>query len=296
MIAGGPVLAPGIPHLRSPPRGRPPDHLGPDDPELVWGKGVVPPPEHVPYRLRPRFDAGQIAAQFSPQTDNGSRRMGYLAELCRPIEPILARRPLRVLQAGCGIGTWIGFLAARVDDLRFTGLDRSEAGLAAARERFGGLPDLRLIATDLRARLRLGAFDLVLLDYEILNHFSLAEARLLLEWAHRSLAPGGAVFGDVRLAKTGGDRRREFSCNRSGTGVLHRSGVLREGVEGRVAATWDLRSGRVIGLLQDVLRTWTVQDQEVVFQGLTPRLHALDRIATDKAEGRSSQSFLIRRP
>ncbi|MDO5656741.1 MAG: class I SAM-dependent methyltransferase [Paracoccus sp. (in: a-proteobacteria)] len=295
-MAGSAVFATSIDEMRAPPRDLPAGHLGPDDPELVWGEDIAPTANHLPYRLRPCFDAGQIAAQLCPSTDNGSRGIRYLEELCRPVAPILKRRSLRVLQAGCGVGNWIGFLASHVSNLRFTGIDRSKACLEVARSRFGGMPGIRLVQSELLARPELGEFDLVLLDYEILNHFSLDDAQRILEWAHHSLAAGGVVFGDIRLSGDGKERQRELLCNRSGRGFLYRTGVLREGVEGRATVTWDLRTGIVKSLLQDVIRCWTQQDCRTVFRGFDTRFDALDRIETDKAECRSNQSFLIRRP
>ncbi len=294
MTADSAVLETTIDELRAPPRDRPAGHLGPDDLELVWGEGIAPTAEHLPYRLRPCFDVGQIAAQLSPSTDNGSRSVRYLEELCRPIAPTLSRRSLRVLQAGCGVGNWIGFLASRVSNLHFTGIDRSKACLEVARSRFGGMSGIRLVQSELLERPTLGEFDLVLLDYEILNHFSLDEAQHIFEWAHRSLAPGGVVFGDIRLADDGEERQRELLCHRGGKGILYRTGVLREGVEGRVAVTWELRTGIVKSFLQDVIRCWTREDCETVFRGFYAQFAALDYIETDKTECKTSQSFLIR--
>lgn len=67
--------------------------------------------------------------------------------------PVLAALPpngLRVLDAGCGDGTWTAELAARRPQWQLVGVDRDEAGIhhAARKAKRLGLRNVQFLATD----------------------------------------------------------------------------------------------------------------------------------------------------
>lgn len=108
------------------------------------------------------------------------------------------RRPLRVLDAGCGNGRLARFLAERGLALDYTGIDVSPALLAAARGALSGQPDLTLTLLEadflLRpGRLPAGSFDLVAL-FGVLHHVPGAKHRRVLMAALASrVAPDGVL-------------------------------------------------------------------------------------------------------
>jgi ubiquinone/menaquinone biosynthesis C-methylase UbiE len=95
---------------------------------------------------------------------------------------------LKVLDAGCGSGTHAAALMAR--GAIVTGIDKSNAMLALARERLGS--DVALFETDLAARLPLadGAFDRVLAA--LVLHY-VEDWSLPLGEFRRVLVPGGKL-------------------------------------------------------------------------------------------------------
>ncbi len=108
------------------------------------------------------------------------------------------RKPLTVLDAGCGNGRLARFLVAQGLALDYTGVDVSPSLLAAARSALSDLPDatLTLLEADFLLRpdrLPAGPFDLVAL-FGVLHHVPGADHRraLMAALANR-VAPGGVL-------------------------------------------------------------------------------------------------------
>lgn len=295
-LEDGPLTIGALKRTRLPAGVPAPDEVGPDDPAFVWGPLAHRGPVSPPWRETAAFDIAQVAAQMDPDSDDGSRRDPVLEQLCAPLATILAGGECSVLQVGCGVGNWVPFLRERVSRLHYFGLDRSERALTVARARHGALPGVQFIFGDVRTRPVLGRFNLVLLDYELLNHLSLADARLVLAWARDSLTDGGCVFGDIRLGGASFFERR-FSFPLHDFGVWYRRGALGACSEGRAAAIYRLSDGQILKLFQDVLRVdtreetfrlWDADDAHAVTLG------DLQDLETDKPECRRGVSFLWR--
>jgi SAM-dependent methyltransferase len=87
--------------------------------------------------------------------------------LRRVSDLVVAERPRRVLEVGCGEGVVLAHLAARLPGTRFDGLEVDETALARARSR---CPDVVLVRGDAcELPFRSRSFDLVLC-LEVLEH------------------------------------------------------------------------------------------------------------------------------
>ena len=116
---------------------------------------------------------------------------------------VLATRPRRVLDVGCGTGLFLFRIAPEVE--RYVGVDASgEALRAIARDpAFAALRDVVTLeqarAHDLAARFAPGSFDVVVFNSVVQYFPSVDYLVSALEQAARLVAPGGTLFvGDVR--------------------------------------------------------------------------------------------------
>ena len=119
------------------------------------------------------------------------------------------RRTLRVLDAGCGPGTWLKRVLVRARSLGFrdielVGFDLSPAMITLARESIGALADnaatVALTTSDITQNLPFADrhFDICLCLYGVLNHIATAEhARVAAELARVTL---DTMFVTVRTA------------------------------------------------------------------------------------------------
>ncbi|HEX2093128.1 MAG TPA: amino acid adenylation domain-containing protein, partial [Longimicrobiaceae bacterium] len=117
----------------------------------------------------------------------------------RTVERILALRPERVLEVGCGTGLLLFRVAPHVQ--AYHGTDFSGVALEHVQRHLGGLPQVTLSerkADDLEEFAGAG-FDTVVLN-SVVQYFPGAEYLLrVLEGAVAALRPGGRIFvGDVR--------------------------------------------------------------------------------------------------
>ena len=101
------------------------------------------------------------------------------------------RRFRRALEAGASIGVFTAMLARRCDEL--LAVDVSEKAVAAARERVGGLPRVRVERRTLPEEMPDGPFDLIVAS-EVLYYFTREEMLATLASFERELAPGGALL------------------------------------------------------------------------------------------------------
>ncbi|MFH8930913.1 amino acid adenylation domain-containing protein [Streptomyces pristinaespiralis] len=123
------------------------------------------------------------------------------------VDRVLALRPRRVLEIGCGTGLILSQVAPHTEEYRGTDLSRSVVARLAAH--LAGRPDLAdKVTVDARAAhetddLPKGRFDTIVLN-SVAQYFP--DARYLAGILHRAaelLAPGGTIFlGDIRNLRT----------------------------------------------------------------------------------------------
>jgi amino acid adenylation domain-containing protein len=115
------------------------------------------------------------------------------------VERLLALRPRRVLEIGCGTGLLLFRVAPHTE--RYLGSDFSRVALEGIRRGLAGLPQvaLREAAADDWSGIAPGETDLVVLN-SVAQYFPGVDYLVrVLESAVRAVTPGGAVFvGDVR--------------------------------------------------------------------------------------------------
>ena len=272
---------------------------GPDDPSSIWsGSSMALESSVTSWRFTTEYETGLLNSQLAGSTDNGSRRTTYLEKLCTPIDQVLSRPRVRVLQPGCGVGNWIPFLAERCPTMHFVGFDRSRLIVEIARKNWSDRPRIELFWADILDGPELGPVDLLLLDYEILNHFSMSRAQSILEWACRQIGPDGCIFGDLRLASRKVSCSRLFSFSDRNRVIWYRRGQVSPSFHGRVFAGLEASTGAVSSRFQDLIRVYSVPEVRGLFDSLYSRgfrttFRSLSNLPTDKAECRLAISFCI---
>lgn len=109
----------------------------------------------------------------------------------RTLAGLGGRRFRRALEAGASIGVFTAMLAGRCDEL--LAVDVSEKAVAAARERVGGLPRVRVERRTLPEEMPDGPFDLIVAS-EVLYYFTREEMLATLKRFEDELAPGGVLL------------------------------------------------------------------------------------------------------
>ncbi len=118
------------------------------------------------------------------------------------VERILALRPRRVLEIGCGTGLLLFRVAPHCE--RYVGADFSRAALDFVARHLAGLPEVEQVELSQRTAddfsgLAPGSFDLVVLNSVVQYFPGIDYLVRVLSGAAELLAPGGAIFvGDVR--------------------------------------------------------------------------------------------------
>jgi SAM-dependent methyltransferase len=157
-------------------------------PPVPWAEG-----EKIPWN-EPGFSARMLKEHLSQAHDAASRRLDTIAQHVDWIHhDLLHAMPSKILDLACGPGLY----ASRLCALGHTcvGIDFSPASIAYARDhtpRDGARCTYRL--ADIRHADYDTGFGLVMLIYGEFNVFKPREARLILEKAQRSLAPGGLLL------------------------------------------------------------------------------------------------------
>jgi SAM-dependent methyltransferase len=139
----------------------------------------------------PEFSRRMLAEHLSQEHDLASRRADKIAAQCRWIHgALLAERPSRILDLGCGPGLYLRELAALGHEC--VGIDFSPASIEYAK---GNLPaEVELKQEDLLTADFGEGFDLVLFLYGELNVFAEGECRDLLRKAASAVAAGGQFW------------------------------------------------------------------------------------------------------
>ena len=153
-----------------------------------WAEG-----EKIPWN-DPGFSARMLREHLSQEHDAASRRFEIVDAHVRWIhEKVLKQKPSRILDLGCGPGLYANRLA--VLGHTCVGIDFSPASIAYAREQAGrdGL-DVTYIEGDIRTADYGGGHDVAMQIFGEFNVFRRAEARGILEKAHRALVPGGCLL------------------------------------------------------------------------------------------------------
>jgi ubiquinone/menaquinone biosynthesis C-methylase UbiE len=159
-------------------------------------------------------------------------------------------RPARILDYGCGVGGWIGFLSLAFPGAEISGVDISSTAIGKAKQRY---PDCRLATFDgLAAPFGDEEFDLVF-SYHVLEHVADLDA---------------SIADIARVLKPGGYAVIIFPCGNNGS-FLDRAMRLVQNAwlptaEGRTVLFFETDDGH--------MRRMTSQDTVSIFQanGLRP--------------------------
>ena len=173
----------------------------------------------------------------------------------------------RVLDAPCGFGRLSRALAAR--GAQVTGVDRSEALLAAARAAGGGVA---YVAHDLRAALpdELGRFDAAVNIFSSIGHDGEDGDRAVFATLAGALAPGGklvveTMHRDVLVARRA---RNEVQRERTLPDGTHLTEDARwDPLRGTVASTWRWRGPRGAGEKRSELRVYALSELAALLAG-----------------------------
>ncbi|MFZ5813847.1 MAG: class I SAM-dependent methyltransferase [Bacillota bacterium] len=153
-----------------------------------WTEG-----ENIPWN-DPGFSRRMLQEHLSQEHDLASRRAAVIESQVAWIhQGLLAGRPARVLDLGCGPGLYCQALARLGHTC--TGVDWAPAAVEYARQRAAAeaLP-ITYLLEDVRTAEPPGEQELVMMLYGEFNVFRPAHAAALLEKAHRSLKPGGSLL------------------------------------------------------------------------------------------------------
>lgn len=157
-------------------------------PPTPWAEG-----DKIPWD-DPDFSARMLREHLSQAHDAASRRSETIARHVGWIhEHLLATRPTRILDLGCGPGLYAQRLAALGHTC--TGIDFGPASIAYARQQAAaeGLA-LTYHQADLRTAEYGAGYGLIMLIYGEFNVFRPTDAESILRKAHAALAPGGLLL------------------------------------------------------------------------------------------------------
>lgn len=156
-----------------------------------WAEG-----EKIPWN-DPGFSQRMLREHLSQAHDAASRRLEEVERHVAWIHSaVLAARPGRVLDLGCGPGLYAHRLARLGHAV--TGIDFSPASVAyAARIAQDEGLDCRFVEQDIRVAEYGAGYDLAMLIYGEFNVFRPSDAGTILRKAHAALAPGGRLLLEV---------------------------------------------------------------------------------------------------
>ncbi len=153
-----------------------------------WAEG-----DNIPWH-DPAFSARMLAEHLSQEHDHASRRAATIDRHVDWIHnTILAGRPSRILDLGCGPGLYSHRLAALGHTC--TGIDYSPASIAHAQQQAdAGNLSCTFHLEDIRRAAFGAGYDLAMLIFGELNVFHPEDARLLLHKCHAALNTGGRLL------------------------------------------------------------------------------------------------------
>jgi SAM-dependent methyltransferase len=171
---------------------------------VPWAEG-----EKIPWHA-PAFSERMLREHLSQEHDAASRRRDRIDAHVRWVHgALLAGRPTRVLDLGCGPGLYTSRLARLGHEC--LGLDYSPASIRYARERAAadGL-SCSYVEADVRSAEFGSGFGLAMMVYGEVNVFRPCDAQSIVAHAHAALKPGGVLlleahtFGAVQRAGQAG--------------------------------------------------------------------------------------------
>ncbi len=158
-------------------------------PPIPWAEG-----EKIPWN-DPAFSARMLNEHLSQQHDAASRRAKIIKKHVGWIHNfILAKRPSRILDLGCGPGLYCAELAALGHVCH--GIDFSPASIEYAVK--NAPANCSYTFGDLRTTDFSSGFDLVQFIFGEFNVFKPAHAREILQKAHAALTPGGRILLELQ--------------------------------------------------------------------------------------------------
>ena len=155
---------------------------------IPWAEG-----DNIPWN-DPDFSARMLREHLSQEHDAASRRSEKIEKQVAWIHgEILAGRPSKVLDLGCGPGLYASRLARMGHEC--LGIDYSPASIAYAREQ-AQREGLRCtyMQQDIRTAEYGAGYGLAMLIFGEFNVFRPADARRILDQAHHALLPGGLLL------------------------------------------------------------------------------------------------------
>jgi len=144
-----------------------------------------------------------LASQLYTQGSLSSRVFQQLRALICPFDLLLSHVPAgsRVLDIGCGSGLFLGILAAIDSSASGIGCDANGRSIALANamtERWGFDSRLRFVCLNLRNRLPMDVFDVVV-AIDVLHHLSPSIREATVKEAAGRIRPGGVfIYKDMR--------------------------------------------------------------------------------------------------
>jgi SAM-dependent methyltransferase len=162
--------------------------VGRSSPSAPWSEG-----DNIPWH-EPGFSERMLREHLTQAHDAASRRFGTIDRHVAWIHHhLLADRPTRILDLGCGPGLYASRLARLGHQC--VGIDYSPASIAYAVEQAEtGDLSCTYVLQDIRAAEYGTGFGLVMLIYGELNVFRPADARRILAKAQQALAEGGLLL------------------------------------------------------------------------------------------------------
>lgn len=158
-------------------------------PAQPWAEG-----EKIPWN-DPAFSQRMLREHLNQAHDAASRRVRLILRHVRWIhESVLAKKPSRILDLGCGPGLYCAELAALGHTCH--GIDFSPASIEHALK--NAPENCSYTFGDLRAVKFPPGFDLVQFIFGEFNVFKPADARSLLQKSHAALTPGGRILLELQ--------------------------------------------------------------------------------------------------
>ncbi len=155
---------------------------------IPWVEG-----EKIPWN-EPAFSARMLKEHLTQKHDAASRRKSKIKKQVEWLDAfILAKKPARILDLGCGPGLYCSELAARGHSCR--GIDFSPASIDYAVKNCP--PNCAYTLGDLRNTDFGAGFDLVMFIFGEFNVFKRSDAQTILYKAYAALRPGGTLVLEV---------------------------------------------------------------------------------------------------